>query len=286
MKKNILTICVFFCIIIFFSGCIADQQGKILQSIPPISVNVPLPPQIDTTGIQKEIGGLRSEIQTSSNNTANQFSGLLNANVSKLAEKLNGVEANLSELVKINATVNNNANIELKNKLELMATVLTNIKFSMENILSMSATVNSQIGLLNDLTLKLEKLELSINANANAQVGFNNNFEQKLEKMNANAGRDVNMFPKQAVYTILIAIISFVLIFLLLGIVSVIVITNSYRSSRQREMDRTNMEREEKKHFESLLLKAMSMLPDAKSAAMAREIKNTATPEVKDVEDK
>ena len=86
------------------------------------------------------------------------------------------------------------------------------------------------------------------NANANAQVGFNNNFEQKLEKMNANAGRDVNMFPKQAVYTILIAIISFVLIFLLLGIVSVIVITNSYRSSRQREMDRTNMEREEKKH--------------------------------------
>jgi hypothetical protein len=261
--------------LVVLAGCIMDQKGKIDQKSdppPPVNINVQPSKEQDLGEVRKGLSDLRTDIATSSNNTANQFSGLLNANVSKLAERLTGLEANLSELVKVTATMNNTANVDMKNKLEAALTAVANLKAELTAIMNtsvkMEAEFSAQATLLAKLDVAIGRLETTISATANGQVGFNNKFEQKMERveehLTAQAGRDVNMYPAAAVYTVLGVVGAFVLIVVIVAAVAMSVIINSYKASREREAGRTQNEKDERKRYERLLMKAISMIPEGK----------------------
>jgi len=271
-------------------GCVADQKGRIEQgngsgggkNTPPnVEVKVaPSEPQ-DLSEVRRGLADLRTDIASSSNNTANQFSGLLNTSVSKLAEQLTGLESNISELVKLTATMNNTANVELKNKLEATASAVADVKASFQAVANLDAKFDAKMeahaNLLSQIDVALGKIETSLNANANAQVGFNNSFDQKMERMeqtiSAQAGRDVNMYPPAAVYTVLGCVGAFVVIIAIIASVLMVGILNAYKASRQRQEARTEAEKDERMRYERLLMKALSMLPEGDlNSEISREL--------------
>lgn len=267
--------------LVFLAGCVGDQKGRIDQTntTPPPKVDVNVLPQKeqDLGEVRKGLADLRTDIATSSNNTANQFSGLLNANVSKLAERLTGLEANLSELVKITATMNNTANVDMKNQLDAALTAVTSLRADLKILASLDAKFDAKMTahaeFLSKIELKLGNLEN--NMNANAQVGLSNSVKLNKvdETLTASAGRDVNMYPAAAVYTVLGTVGAFVIIFGVVGVIAVCMIINSYKASREREADRTKNEKDERMRYEKLLMKAISMIPEGKlNREISREL--------------
>jgi predicted nuclease with TOPRIM domain len=249
-----------FLMLVFLTGCIGDQHSgdnsPVIRQDPPV-INVPPSQTVDSKGITDDI---KREITTSSNATANQLTGLVNASVSKLAEKVNGIEANLSDLVKVSAKLEAKLEVtnELKARLDAAVTATADLKAEMQNIVTTTASMDNRLKILTDI-----KNEMA-NA-ASAQVGLNNKFEQKLEHLEetitATAGRDVNMLPKTAVDLIQYNLWAMITIITTLCGVASTTIAMAYRSARKREQATSN-----------LLLKVLSMVPEQHRETVSREI--------------
>jgi hypothetical protein len=203
---------------------------------------------------------LSNEIQASSNNTQNQLSGFVNASVSKLAEKLTGVEANLKDLLTVNATMTNtlnaSANTEIKAKLEASIKLVSEINSQISINNQMTASLNSEfkasITAMNEMKLELGKLAL------NAQAGIANKIQDIQTTIDSKAGRDVNYLPKEAVYIVVstLALVAFVFL------ITVIVVGIN---SRRREEQRTISERENVARWQAIALEAISGLEPEKA---------------------
>lgn len=249
-----------FLMLAFLAGCIGDQHSgdnaPVIRQDPPV-INVPPSQTVDSKGITEDI---KREITASSNATANQLTGLVNASVSKLAEKVTGIEANLSDLVRVSAKLEAKMEVtaEMKVRLDAAMTATADLKAEMQNIVTATASMDNRLKILTDI-----KNEMA-NA-ASAQVGLNNKFEQKLEHLEetitATAGRDVNMLPKTAVDLIQYNLWAMVAIITTLCSVASTAIALAYRSARKREQATAN-----------LLLKAMSMIPEQHRETISREI--------------
>jgi hypothetical protein len=268
------------CALLWLSGCIASQRAgnnapEVKNNAPVI--NLPPPQSVDTKGVTEEI---KREILASSNTTQNQLTGLLNASVSKLADKLNGVEANIKELVKIEANMNNTANAEIRAKVDTALTATAVMNAEMKNIVEVSskmeAAFTTQVKALSDIHVKLGSIDTNMANAANAQVGANNRFDQKMqtlhETITASAGRDVNMLPRSAVDLLQYNLWAFVTIFSILAGVATIVVGRAYKNAREREVLRTQAERDERKRVTNLLYKVLAMLPEKDAADVSREI--------------
>jgi hypothetical protein len=145
----------------------------------------------------------KAEILASTNATRNQLSGLLTTSISKLGEKVTGVEANLKELLKVEANLSAEARVDIRAAVKMMAEFKIELKNTMSVNTKLQNDMDSLVKLITDLQIKIGKIDTNIQTQAQGQVGWNNKLQSKMEKweqtLHGQAGRDVNMFPKQAV---------------------------------------------------------------------------------------
>lgn len=264
------------------TGCITGQknrqEGGTVTAIPP-KITDWLLQQSDREKFNTELEGQKEELQkqitASSNATQAQLSGLLNASVSKLGEKVTGVEARVSELVKLNATMNNTASAELKTSLDKVNAEITGIKAQMTNIVSLQNNMKAELSAITEIRAQLSavadiKLQLGkVTADVEAQAGVNNSIDKKIEDIKqtfvSSAGRDVNMLPKQAVDIITDSWRNFgIIIGLLLGAATTI-ISLSFKYARQRAEKRFEIEKQTKENAYKLLHDALIEIPPEKA---------------------
>jgi len=283
MNKIILT-----ALALILTGCeLTGQKNQGRQENPvdqrPV-VNVEAPKLLTSEQVKDQLAtqldstkkDIRQEILTSTNSTQNQMQGLLNASVSKIADQVKGVEANIKDLL----TINNTANIEVKNKLENTITAVNTMKAELTTTLQMVNQVNAQLSVVNDMKLQLEKLNAQAAASASAQVGWNNKYEQKLqnitETISNSAGRDVNYLPKEAVQIMLDRERTFT--YFIGGILALAttIISMSYKFARQREAGRRQVEVTERRETYGLVMKLLAMVSNKKSSDVIRQIDDHA----------
>lgn len=269
-------------ILLLLPGCFSpsgrqDAEAKIEAP----RVVIPLP----SAGASKEdvrdqvsdvVGGavkdIKNDIQASSNNTQNQLSGLVTASVSKVADKLTGVEADLKDLLNITATMNNtinasataniNAQMEMKAKLEASLTAVADVKADLNVVNEMRADVRATLQASNEMKADLGKIS------ANAQLGIANSLKDIYTAIDNTAGRDVNYLPKEAVY-LLMGVMGFVTLILLVAIV-----IGGY-NSRLREKNRTSQEKDSAERWQGIALRAIAALDPDKAKVFAKDIKGS-----------
>jgi vacuolar-type H+-ATPase subunit I/STV1 len=246
-------------LVVLLAGCVADQKGQITQPIAPPVINIPPVQKLDTAELRQ---GIKDDIVASSNATANQMTGAVNASVSKLAEKITGLEANISSVINASANLNATASAELRAKLEASLNAVVELRTELKMVNEFNSKIEAKMSvdanLVRELQSRIDSLNATLSAKmdvqANAQAGLYNKLDTRLENINNTAGRDVNYFPQAAV-EIIIAI---------LGVVT-IAIGWIGRNARLREKLRTDDERNERKILSDLLMETLAMLPESKA---------------------
>lgn len=281
MKIIILT-----ALMLILTGCeLTGQRNDGRQNNPvdqrPV-INIPSPRILTSEEVKEQLAtqldktktDIRQDILTSTNSTQNQMQGLLNASVSKIADQVKGVEANIKDLL----TINNTATIEVKNKLENTITVVNQMKAELAVTIQMVNQVNTQLSVVNEMKVQLEKLNAQVAGSASAQVGWNNKYEQKLqnisETITSTAGRDVNYLPKEAVQIMLDRERTFT--YFIGGILALAatVISLSYRFAREREAGRRQVEVTERRETYGLVMRLLAMVSNRKSSEIFKQIED------------
>lgn len=263
MSRQFMVVSIVICLL---TGCI-DQKGTINQgtkddiievvrgaysAMPAPTINVPPSQKVD-------IEDLRNQINASSNNTANQMTGAVNASVSKLADQVKGVEANIGKLLEINNTMTANLNSRVDVGLHASMIANTEFKATLENTIalnseikaSMQAIANIQNQMSADLKV-VNSMSADLKANATAVVGLGNRVENLNQNMQA--GRDVNYLPKEAVTLVAYFVGGIVLI-------ASIVAFLMHRSSIEAMKLEATKQADERKKINQLLMRAMAVMP-------------------------
>ena len=261
-------ISIFFLLPFVLSACIRgidvrpDDHATIEAKAPVI--NIPAPQTVNTDKLEKGL----SEVMSSSNATKAELTGLLNAQVSKLGEKVTGLEMSLSDLIKINNSMSATAQAEFRARLDATLQAYTEIKAEMHNVLTVS----------NDLRAEM-RIDLGkISTDLNAQVGVGNSIDKRINELKqtfiSSAGHDVNMLPQQAVDVIIGSYRMFGITILLLLVVATIVISMTFKYSRSRAEKRAADEQSERKLYYDLLISALGKLSPEDSVHIERQLKD------------
>jgi hypothetical protein len=240
-------------------SCVLDNNSRTDQDVSPPIINVPPSEKLDTTELRQ---GIKDDIVASSNATSSQMTGAVNASISKLAEKVVGLEAAITTAITATANVNIQASADLRAKLEASLTAVAEIRTELKMTNEFNAKVETRIqadaSLIRDLHAKVDTLNAQLTSQiagmANGQAGLLNKIDSRLEQVSSTAGRDVINFPPEAV-EIIVA---------LLG-VAVIAIGWIGRNARLREKLRTDEEKDERKILSDLLMETLAMLPESRS---------------------
>jgi cation transporter-like permease len=254
-------------VLVSLAGCVLDNNSRTDQNVPPPIINVPPSEKLDATELRQ---GIKDDIVASSNATSSQMTGAVNASISKLAEKVVGLEAAITTSITATANVNTQASAELRAKLEASLTAVAEIRTELKMTNEFNARVESKISLdanlIKDLNAKIDTLNVSLAAQvagmANGQVGLLNKIDSRLEQVTSTAGRDITYFPKEAVEIIVC----------IMGVVAV-GIGWIGRNARLREKLRTDEEKDERKVLSDLLMETLAMLPESRSKEV-RELKD------------
>lgn len=210
----------------------------------------------------EDVDHLEKTIETSNNTTQNALTGLFNASVSKLGDKLTGVEARMEKMLELNNTLNAklesqvNASADLRARLDAQLNLNTEVK----------ARLDAQISTALDLRTRLDtqvnaaaELKAKIDANAELVTGIGNKIDRSVQNLQASAGRDVNMFPKVAADMIILQAetsskTTIAIVTTLCGLIST-AITIFARNSRRRADQRWQEEREERRRLHEMVMK-------------------------------
>lgn len=259
--------------IVALSGCVGDSSSRHGNDDnhatgPVINIPAPVAP-IDEQklsdrlkdGVSGELTKLKqdvsNQITASSNTTQDQLTGLVNTSVSKLAEKMTGVEANLKDLVHVEADVRNTATVDIKNRIDSTIKAVADLKLDITAQLALNANVAATLNAVNSMSAE-------INTKLAAQVGIGNRIDQLEQHLSA--GRDVNQLPMNTVWLMLIGCTA------VFGLLLVVVMVMG-RAAREREAERTAQERANVENWQKVALQAISQLEPGK----AREIKLPTT---------
>lgn len=258
------------------SGCVGDQRGSIdqsdddstlkilkyvkdtVQGAPPPIINVPPAEKVDTAD-------LKNSINISSEKTANQMSGLLNANVSKLTDQIKGVEANIGKLAEINnqmtANLTNRIDTEIKASAEFKAQLQASIQSNIELKAQLQAQLTAIVNISNDMKADLKAIA-TVTARLENQMagiaGIGNSISQLQQEVNNKAGRDVNYLPKEAMYIVIGVVL---LLVILLGVTFYLIFKSNAKSMDLRYKEATNTT----KSLYNLLLRSTTLLAKAKN---------------------
>ena len=253
-------------VLLALPGCLdlqsrpGNEDSPVIAEPPKVTINVPPQQTVDSEGIKSEVrkaaSEVKTEVQASSNNTQSNMSGLVNASVSKLGEKVTGVEAK----AEANLTATNNMKNEMSAEFNANAVATANVNSKAEANLTATAKLDTRVEAMATIIAEL-RVEIG-KVNATAQVGYNK-MEQIEEHVSNQAGRDVNYLPKQAVQLMLGIITS------LCGLATTIVVILG-RNARVRERLDAERERRNSKHWQEVALKAIGELgPDKSKGVMA-----------------
>jgi len=139
--------------LLFIPILLLTLSGCGIQSTPyqPVNMGSPLPiPEADVT-----------PPETASNNSnQNVVNGMIATSISKLAEQVVGLKANLNNLIELNTRINTRV----------------------DKLVELNA-----------------KITASVDADTTAMLGLRNELDIRFEHITATAGRDVNMLPQAAV---------------------------------------------------------------------------------------
>jgi len=245
-------------------GQAGNEEGPVNNAPPTVEVNVP---PANENGLSKVKDDLRAEIQNSSNQTQANLSGLMNASISKLAEKVVGLEAQFDSLVKIVNTLNLSMSNTLSAKLEAEA----NIQATMKNTVEMSSKVGDLSARMGDLSAQVQATITAVTdmrievgrLNNTAQLGIGNRLDQLEQHITNTAGRDVNFLPAEAVY-LFVSIIT-----ALCGLATTVTMVLG-RNARARDREEVAKERENVRYWQEVALKAIASIDPAKAKDVAR----------------
>jgi len=166
--------------LLILPGCFLDREEK-----PVVQNNTPM-------------DALKTEVVSSNNSTQNKMEGLITASVSKLGEKVTGIESSISVVhPKI---------VGLETKIDSLLKIQTDITTSLRDVntkIQTTANVEAFKDLKASLTANLDaqvKIQADLKAQMSNVLEINRKMETRIETLNATAGRDVltNYFPKEA----------------------------------------------------------------------------------------
>lgn len=270
--------------LVMVPGCIGDQNGQISQQqkqnivdlvrdiskeLPKPTVNVPPNQTVDTTDLKL---AMKEYIQVSADQTANQMTGF-NSNINRIADKMTGVENNIGKLAEVNLKLAENINNTMNNTANTNATATA----TLNAVNDMKLVIATNVQVMNDLKAELKilmeiKLQLeSLTANIQAVAGVGNDLHTITENMKAQAGRDVNFFPKNAVDVMLSQTRSNFYIVLIIVILGAFAMSLTFRASRDRERQRTKTAEGTTKLLFGLLMQCLSMLPEKQALAVTKQ---------------
>lgn len=190
-------------------GCLGDQKGS--QSASPVVNTVPQMPSTPAPlpvasgagieSVRQDIAQVRTELQSSANTTQNQMSGLVNASVSKISEKMVGIESNIDALAKLQIEMRAEVHTDLNTTLSAITDIKTDIKNDIALSNKIDAAINATLKLENKIGDITARFDAMATTTANAQVGLKNDLTNMIStiKNDNTAGRDVNYLPKEAV---------------------------------------------------------------------------------------
>lgn len=197
---------------------------------------------VPDTATLERLETLKQTVETSANNTQNSLSGLVNASVSKLAERVVGLEAKVDKVVGLEAKIDKVVGLETH--IEKLQTTLT-----------LEAEMNNRIDRLE------AQIRADLNVAAQASIEIGKKVESRLENIQATAGRDVNMLPQAAVDVIIqTAQVFSGVIATLCGLASTVVVVMA-RNSRKRAEQRSKLEHEERERLYQLLQRVTELKP-------------------------
>ena len=242
--------------LLFLTGCVLDQKhadsqaNPVVQQAPSVTVSVPPNQTVDAAGIRQGVkDDIRTELQSSNNTTQNQLSGLMNASVSKLAERITGLESS------INASLQMTASADLKMQLQASMSAVVDLKAEIKNTANLTAKMDTVATAVANISTKIGEIRTSLDATVAGQAGLSNSISKVAEDFKGTAGRDVNFLPREAVDAMISnnRMTAYVLdgVFGLLALLALY----GYRMARQREQN-TN----------SLLRQALLHVPPDKAA--------------------
>lgn len=241
--------------LVLLCGCLADNNSRLGRvDDNRVVVNIP---ELDggkvadvvSGKLSSEFSGVRTDVSNNNSQLSGQVNGMIHeirTDVGKFFDKL--MENNFSISNTFNSSIQGLLKVNNELRVQLESSVSANVK--------LRAELNAQLSVVNELRLSNNRLEVELKANvqgaANAQIG-KNYFEQSVkdirETITSSAGRDVNMFPKEAVEVMISSWKMFSLIISILCGAAVSVISIIMRGSRNRADVRY---REEKKRGEDV----------------------------------
>ena len=248
-------------------GCLGSGNSgpsDVNQPAPVITVNVPPHEVVNQAETQADIAKSKADVLTavesSANNTQSNMTGYINASISKLAEKLTGIEANLKDLISFNATMTNTANAEIR------ADMNNKLDATLKATVDLKAQIDANFQMTNEIKLKI--------ADMNAQVGLVNEIKKIVETNTNTAGGDVNNWPKDLVKLLL------GLVTVLCGLVTTTIVWTGKNTKALILADR-DVERENTKAWQELCLRSIAALDPSKASTFAIMAQDLIAPKEK-----
>lgn len=233
-----------------FTGCLGDQQNRLADTV---VQKAPEPAVItkENPGTENAIRELRTETTSSNNATQNSITGL-GVQVSKVAEKIQGVGGDLAHLEGDLVHLETN----VKAQVDAQANVDAQFRVSLSNEIQASLKVQAQAN-----AEAIANLHIKLDALVQVQTGLNNKIEQMTTSVSS--GRDsivkITQFSDQMVQTLKDDNRTLIQIVLILsGLTHSVVIILAHQS-RSRAESRATAEKQEKHKLLEHFLKGVKL---------------------------
>lgn len=266
-------------------GCLTGNQSSHSDNGTTITNGPTIYKQDETQRLEDKVENdkrkqdLKDEIIASSNSTKNQLSGMVTTSISKLGEEVKGIEAHISDLIKIE----NNLSIEARADINATLKAVTEIKVQLENTVNINNRMQNN---MDDLVKVVITLQANLQAQAQAQVGIGNRLESKIERLEttitSTAGRDVNMFPPQAVDVIVSSWRLFIIIIAIIFIAICVYTTLRYKFSKDEMKHHYEYERQRADEQFKLLQVALMNIPPERVHLLEKQMMYIKNGEKKD----
>lgn len=245
MHKTIVKILPLF----LLSGCILDNKSRQESTSADNDRIIINTPEIDTGQIAKNTSTqVTSRILPELNKNNAQLTG-------QITGQIQGMKTDIGKLFEANTTATLNITNNIETRLSELVKANIELSIQLNNQIRINTILNTEVqvkaGVIEKLQAEKISLETEVKAQtqlaANSQIG-KNTFEQQIKDLkytfDSKAGRDVNMYPPQAVESLKNTYNFFIAIITALSALATTIIGMVFKSSRQRAEQRYKLEKD------------------------------------------